>query len=419
MVWVINMKTIMEDYKNFFKGMHKNVALYLGIVFFTTLLGAAYNVLFGIFMKNAGFNEAFVGRILSLQTLGVAVGAVPVAIFAQRFNKRKTLITGLIIMISSSFLILNLKVTFVVEVFAIVFGFGNATVMILQAPLIYEYTPDEHRITAFSMAFVLQNVAMVVGSFLLGHLSQSFSATFGAVKGNWIVLNGATVLAVVGIFIALKLKDAESTSTADMTLKENFVVVLTGYKRMLKGKPLKYLIQVALIGFGAGMIVPFFGMYLKYTLTVDDGTVGTIMAISQLGTVLGGLSVPPLSKRLGRVKTVMLCQLLSIPFLISISLPQGIVIITISFFFRSSLMNMANPVIQSLAMEIVDHETRTYMSGMVSLINNLFRALGIFVGGVVMYKFTYNTPYYFTITCYLIGTYIFYNVFKSRPSKTA
>lgn len=410
----MNMKTIVKEYQNFFKSMHRNIGLYLGIVFFTAVVSASYNVLFGIYMKNSGFNEAFVGRILALQTIGIALGAIPVSIVAQRYNKKRTLILGILLMLVSSFLILNIKIVALVEILAIFFGVGSATIMILQAPLIYEHTPDEHKVTAFSIAFVLRNVAMVFGSFVLGHLSQGLSEHFGASTGNWLVLNGATLLAICGLLIAFKITESNEEPKASIPLKEDFYAVWSGYKRMLKGAPLKYLSQVALVGLGAGMIVPFFGMYLKYTLTITDGEVGTIMAISQIGTVFGGLMVPPLAKRLGRVKTVILCQLLSIPFLISISFPQGIVVITISFFFRSSLMNMANPIIQSLAMEIVDSDTRTYMSGMVSLVNNLFRGIGIYIGGIVMYRFTYNTPYYFTILCYLIGTIIFYNVFKRR-----
>lgn len=410
----MKMNGILNEYKSFFKGMHRNIMYYFGIVFFTTVLSAAYNVLFGIYMKNMGFNEAFVGRILSLQTFGVALGAVPIAIFAQHFNKKWTLIVGLITMITSSFLILNLKAVFLVEVIAIIFGVGNATVMILQAPLIFNYTQEDHRITAFSMAFVLQNLAMVFGSYFLGHLSQSLTTWLGPVKANWLVLNGTTLLACVSLLIVIKIKEETHLLPKKISINSSFLKVIKGYKALLQGSSFKYLIQVGLVGLGAGMIVPFFGMYLKFSLNITDGKVGTIMAISQMGTVLGGLIVPPLAKKFGRVRTVIACQLLSIPFLFSISFPQGIIIITLSFFFRSSLMNMASPIIQSLAMEIVGEEERTYMSGMVSLISNLFRALGIFLGGIVMYKFSYNTPYYFTIGCYLIGTYVLYNVFKEK-----
>ena len=81
-------------------------------------------------------------------------------------------------------------------------------------------------------------------------------------------------------------------------------------------------------------------------------------------------------------------------------------------------MNMASPIIGSLAMEIVDDQTRTYMSSMVSLTNNLFRSIGIYIGGILMFNFSYNTPYYFTISCYLIGTIILYNTFKNVDKKS-
>lgn len=79
---------------------------------------------------------------------------------------------------------------------------------------------------------------------------------------------------------------------------------------------------------------------------------------------------------------------------------------------------MAGPVIGNLAMEIVDDEARTYMSSLVSLISHLFRAIGIYIGGYLMFNYSYNTPYYFTIASYLVGTFILYNIFKHSDKKT-
>ncbi|WP_204664727.1 MFS transporter [Fusibacter tunisiensis] len=409
------MKMILRDYTDYFKNISKNVLLYLGIILFATIVTAAYNILFGIYMKNVGYTEEFVGRILSLKTIGVAIGAVPVAIISERINKKWTLIAGLFVMLGSSLMILNVNFSWTMELFAIIFGLGNATVMVLQAPIIYDNTEAEHRVTAFSMAFVFQNIAFVIGSFALGHLSEFLSGIYGAASANLMVLNGATLLVGIAILIALRFNGDQMTSVNhDNTVFEALGKVLTGYRLLLKGDTFMYLLQVALVGVGAGMIVPFFSMYLKYSLNIADGSVGTIMAISQVGTVFGGLIVPPLAKRMGRVNTVIACQLLSIPFLISISFPQGIIIITISFFFRSSLMNMASPVINSLAMEITSDDSRTFMSSMIMLINNLFRSIGIYIGGYLMFKYSYNTPYYWTILAYLIGTFILYRVFKRK-----
>lgn len=58
------------------------------------------------------------------------------------------------------------------------------------------------------------------------------------------------------------------------------------------------------------MIVPFFSIYLKFTLEVSDGVVGNIMAISQVGTIIGGLIVPLLPKGLVLSKQLFLSNAL-------------------------------------------------------------------------------------------------------------
>ena len=60
------------------------------------------------------------------------------------------------------------------------------------------------------------------------------------------------------------------------------------------------------------------------------------------------------------------------------------------------------------------------MSAMRVMFNNLTRALGIYLGGTIMERYTYNTPYLFTIGAYLIGTLIFFLLFRREiGTKTA
>ncbi len=54
------------------------------------------------------------------------------------------------------------------------------------------------------------------------------------------------------------------------------------------------------------------------------------------------------------------------------------------------------------------------MSAMRVMFNNLTRALGIYLGGSIMERYTYNTPYVFTIGAYIVGTLIFYLLFRQE-----
>ncbi|MBF4694790.1 MFS transporter [Fusibacter ferrireducens] len=409
------MKSIFENYKSYFEESNSNVKIFLGIILIASVSVAAYNVLVGIYMKNMGFNEEAVGQILSLRTLGIAFGAIPIAVLTEQYNKKNALRAGLLIMLFCGLMMINTRTFWIMQFASFFFGIGHATLMVLQTPILYENSSDGHKVTAFSAAFVIQNIAFVFGSFFLGHLSELLAKHSSEKIGNLLVLNGATLLIVIPIVMTAYFSGESMTAQKrTVPFRQTGFNIVSGYCEICKGKALLYLLQVAFVGFGAGLIVPFFSMYLKYALNVMDGIVGTIMAISQVGTILGGLLVPIISRKWGRVRTVIWCQLLSVPFLISISMPQGIYIITLSFFFRSSLMNMANPIIKSLSMDLIGKDERTYMSSLVSLTNNLFRSMGIYFGGIIMYTVSYNAPYYVTIICYLGGTFILYKVFGNK-----
>lgn len=130
---------------------------------------------------------------------------------------------GLSIMVISSFVLLNIKTLIIMQIFSLTFGIGHATTMILQGPIIYENTKEEHRVMAFSMAFVFQNLAFVFGSFVLGHISQYLSNLYGPSQGNLMVLNGATLLLPIGILIATTLKGQSMTaSNRDLPMVHDF-----------------------------------------------------------------------------------------------------------------------------------------------------------------------------------------------------
>ena len=152
-------------------------------------------------------------------------------------------------------------------------------------------------------------------------------------------------------------------------------------------------------------------------LDTTEGIVGLILSFAQLGTVIGGLVVPMLDKKIGNYKTIIITQLLSIPLLVAIGLPQGLVVVAIAFFLRSSLMNMGQPLIRNISMHIVEDQHRPLMSAMRAMMNNITRALGIYVGGAMMAKYGYNSPYALTIVFYLIATWLFYSLFKRQVAK--
>lgn len=390
-----------------YKNLNSIIKNFIIVVFLYSLTAASFNGFFGIYVKELGYPESAVGSILSLQTLSVAMFTFIIALIAEKIGQKRTLIIGLFTLGISSISIVVVENINLMKVIAVIFGFGQAAMFTIEAPFIYSQTSSEERIHAFSLTFAITNAAFVTGSLITGFIADIFAKIIGP---GVLPLRYALVIVSLMSFIAIiplgKLKPKPA--------KDNKKLDLSEIKGFFTKTNITFLTYSAFIGLGAGLVVPFFGLYLKYSLNTTESIVGLILSFSQLGTVLGGLSVPYLTNRIGEYKTIILTQLLSIPLLIAIGFPQGIIIVAIAFFLRSSLMNMGQPLIRNISMFIVEEHQRPLMSAVQGMVNNMSRALGIFLGGRIMTMYSYNTPYGFTISFYLIGTYIFYKIFKNK-----
>ncbi|CEH33656.1 Major facilitator superfamily domain, general substrate transporter [Romboutsia lituseburensis] len=292
---------------------------------------------------------------------------------------------------------------------AIINGFGMSVKNTAEGMYITENTKEEERISIFSINFIVSNIGMMSASFIGGILSTYMSKYFTSQQSITYIFIISAILSILAFIPIYFMKEPKNLQS------RNFKQCLQGYNHVISDRKVLYFMMYYLvIGIGAGMVVPFFSVYLKYSMNISDSIVGSILSISQFGCILGGSLIPFMSNKFGKSNSVIICQLISIPFLLSIAFPQGIILIAISFFMRNGLMNMATPLTQNLSMELVDKKDRTNLSSMISLCSNISRAIGISIGGVMMEKISYNSPYYLTVILYIIGVVIFANLYKKE-----
>lgn len=362
----------------------------------------------GIYLKEVGYQEQFVGSILSINTFSIALSSIPSAYLIEKIGRKKSFIAGFIsIAIGSTFLVI-FKNPAMIIIMAIVNGFGMSMKATAEGMYIVENTTLNERVSVFSTNFVISNMGMMSASFLGGVMSTYMNTFFSAEQSITYIFIISSVLAILALVPIHFMKEPEKLKSR--SLKECII----GYKDILNKKTINFLIYYFIIGTGAGIIVPFFSVYLKYSMNINDGVVGTILSISQFGCIVGGIIIPFISAKIGNIKSIILCQILSIPFLLSIAFPQGIVLITVAFFMRNGLMNMAMPLIQNISMEMVNNKDRTNMSSLLSLSGNISRAIGIGIGGYLMENVSYTVPYYFTVGFYLVAVLLFIYIYRNE-----
>ncbi|SDL31748.1 MFS transporter [Romboutsia lituseburensis] len=392
-----------------FKNINKNIYLFFAINLLASFAMGIFNMFVGIYLKEIGYEENIVGTILSLNVFAMAIASIPSAYLIEKIGRKRSFKLGFIsIAIGSVFLVL-FKNIFLIGLMAIINGFGMSVKNTAEGMYITENTKEEERISIFSINFIVSNIGMMSASFIGGILSTYMSKYFTSQQSITYIFIISAILSILAFIPIYFMKEPKNLQS------RNFKQCLQGYNHVISDRKVLYFMMYYLvIGIGAGMVVPFFSVYLKYSMNISDSIVGSILSISQFGCILGGSLIPFMSNKFGKSNSVIICQLISIPFLLSIAFPQGIILIAISFFMRNGLMNMATPLTQNLSMELVDKKDRTNLSSMISLCSNISRAIGISIGGVMMEKISYNSPYYLTVILYIIGVVIFANLYKKE-----
>lgn len=387
----------------------KQVKLYMFNTFISYVVMSAFaNVLQGIYFKSLGFEEGFIGNVIALKTLLIGLSAIPAGMLSDIIGRKYAVMLGVIISslgyLGQSIFTSQLLIYF----FACLNGVGTAVMYVNDAPFLAENCEEEKRINLFSINFIITQLAFIIGSYGGGKVPELLGGqSVNILRYTQMIFS---LFALISLIPLYKIKNDKNNK---YTRREG------SFFSLLKRKNIVMIIVYnMLIGFGAGLVIPFFNLFLQYKLSVGTGVVGTIMAYSQAATIIGAFLVPYVSKKLGRVYTVQLCQILSIPFLIVISIAGSVWLTTLVFFMRSALMNMAQPALQSLTMEMVGDEERSALSSLISLANHITRGISASVAGYIMANISYELPYYITAALYVTAIILFARIFESSKRLT-
>lgn len=159
---------------------------------------------------------------------------------------------------------------------------------------------------------------------------------------------------------------------------------------------LKFMIPAGIIGFGAGFTVPLFNIFFKLKFLATTEQVGIIFALGNITLGIATLVAPALSNKLGKVKSIVICECLSMPFIMLITLSPNLALASTAFISRAALMNMVGPINSTLQMELVTEKERGTTNGLMIMADNIPRAVTASISGVMMTGSDFYTPFLFT-----------------------
>jgi len=364
----------------------------------------ALNVILNLYILELGFSEDFAGMLLSVKLFTTGLVCIPAGIICSRWGVQRALL-----MASSALglgvLVLSLtRQPWLLCFGAVLIGIAQATKAVSVPPFLVENSSPEIRQNLFSLNFSLMMFANMAGNALSGYLPMLWTSSLSGFAGTLRIYGVLALISTIPLFLIA----ASGSGRTEVKGTQ----LLQGFQGIWRQRSMaRLLLGHALIGFGAGLIVPLFNIFMSNKLGASSGEIGVIMSVGQVATALGGLLVPLIVMRFGKVATVVVLRLASIPFLILIASLTSLYGVGGAYFLRTALMNMTNPVESGFAMDMAG-QRRVEMSSLISTMDTFTRGISVLAGGWMMARFSYNVPYYFTCVLYFVTVVAYWAWFK-------
>ena len=370
---------------------------------------AAYRFLLAAFLFSFGANLVYFFLNFHLEALGYtrqAIGlaqailllsgvafALPLAYLIPRFGYLRSLYLAFLLTLLG---VLLLGLGLLVFPGLVFYGLAGALLQGAAAPLLARLVPEERRVAFFSLQAALTTLSGFFSTLLAGLLSDLFGARY--------VLLFSLPFFLLGLPFVWGLPVAEGERRPLRLSRRLFLWF-------------RLLLPQVVIGFGAGLVIPFLNLYLKEKFGLTYGTTGLIFALSSLATGAAMLLQPLLVRRMGKLGAIVFVQAISLPFLAALAWAPWLPVVTFALLIRGALMNAAGPVYAALVMDYLDEEERPGFFLVEGALWGLLFALGSALSGMVqgaMGLRAFDYLFGVTLALYALGIALWPWAFRKR-----
>ena len=405
------------EYIHRFGRFQRNARLYLVSNALSGVTAGIFLVLYNLYLVSLGYGPAFIGVELFVLTIGAGLAIFPAGICVDRFSGKSILIWSSVLIGGAGVGQILFRQPLSLLISAFIAGIGLAFILVVNAPFLTRNSAPGERPYLFSFNISLGLVTTVLGKVIGGGLPiwlRGASVLMGPLPpwlAAWLAQQPAPrsyqlALLLAGIiagpsFIPLFLmRDdrppplAQNTGPGIHSLLQQIKSVRTFLHpiqpKVLFSSPIFLLTLVQVfIGLGAGLFIPYTNLYFVQHLKASSWLFGLIDGGATALTALFTLAAPFLAIRLGRVNSIALTQLASIPLLLTIGLTSYLPLAAALYLFRQPLMDMSMGVLQVFSMEAVPEERRGMANSSYQASFQVAWALTASLGGIIIVQLGY------------------------------
>lgn len=406
------MKKILADYILDLKLIQKNVRLFLAGGLLMGVLSAFMQLLLNLYLKQTGYGEGFIGRVLSVGSFGAMFAALPAVYLAARFRIKPMLLVTVVLM-SIAYFVLSLSPwSWVILIAAFVGGLLMAVKNVVSAPFLMRNSTERERTLIFALNFSTWIVSGIFGSLGAGWLHDVYLRMTGSDVESYQYAMLTSV--AIGMLALIPFSLIKSTAPRPDEVSRIFSWSALKAKRMLF---FKLTFPYLLVGAGAGLIIPFLNLYFRDRFHLEPAQIGVYFAVLQCAMLVAVLIVPIMKRHFGYIKTVVLTELLSVPFMLILCYTENLSFAFLAFIFRGALMNMGVPVTNTFMMESVDDCDHGLINSLSAIAWGGAWAVSTQIGGLMIEKRGFVGVFLVAIALYVASAGLYYYFFSRSETR--
>ncbi len=398
-----------------FRGLSGDAWLLIAAGSVVWVLGGLEGVSLSIFLKRAGYDEVFIGFVLTLAGLIAVLAVIPFGLLADRFGRKRMMMLGAGANVAGGaaltapFFLPGLSAQPAVFLgFAVIVGLAEAAFFSTWGALLADSAPAARRTAVFGLSFFFSQLAGGVGNLFgafadytfttgLASLDASYGSTFGI----------ATVIGALALVLLRRARvreelAAKGTAAFHLPRKSGGVIG-------------KFLASNLIIGFGAGIVIPLFTLWFFLRFGLAETFTGPLLGISAVVNAFAFLVAPAIADRYGFVRTIVSVSGVATVLLVFIPVVPDLFAVGVLYVARNALMNMTWPVSSAFLMNTVDPSERSAASAVTGAAFRLPFAVSTTLGGALL-KIDLSLPFFVTGVFYAVGVATFWAFFRTTAS---
>ncbi len=408
---VAGIGSALREYVSQVRNSGRNPKLYLCGIFLFGLGQSVFSLIFNLYLRTLGLSDSAIGQILSKVSIGAAVAALPAAFLFRRIPARTLLVLAGALTAAGYVLQATLTAPEALLLAAFLTGMVITLFRLSIAPVVMRETTSGARPFLFSAAFGAVFAAAIVGSIVGGALPHFFRSFTDVDQDTlrWTLFAGCGLTLLSALPFAAMRERAEPGALPPPGPLEQLREIL----EINWSLHLKLILPAALIGLGAGLIIPFLNLYFRDRFGLAEAQIGILFSVMQGFMVLGNFFGPAISRRLGLVGGVVATQLLSVPFMVVLAISTNFPLVAASFFLRSAIMNMNQPLVSHFAMEVVPERDHAITNSLLSLSWFLSWSVSADIGGALIERKGYAEPLLIAAALYVAASILYWIFFRN------